>query len=110
MEPTMPPRISDQLTANGIRSQHTESPGTRARAKRGSVCFAGNLLGSGDYFVKFGRTLLVFGEYDVDLGVGGNRNDHATVGIEAHDFGIARGADVLGQPLPQHIVFGKGGT
>jgi hypothetical protein len=38
------PPISHKLTANGIRSQHKESPGTRARAKKGSVCFAGNLL------------------------------------------------------------------
>ena len=31
------PPISHQLNANGIHSQRTESPGTRARAKRGSV-------------------------------------------------------------------------
>jgi len=50
----------------------------------------------------------MLGEHDVDLGVGGHGNDHATVGIEAHDFGIASRTDVLGQPLPQHIALGKG--
>ena len=55
-----------------------------------------NLLGCGDYLVKLGGTLFVLGEHDVDLGVSGNGNDHATVGIEVHDFGIACGSDVLG--------------
>ena len=67
----------------------------------------GKLLGCGDYLVKFGRTLLVFGEYDVDLCVSRNGDDHATVDIEAHDLGIACRANILGQPLPKHIVLGK---
>lgn len=50
--------------------------------------------------MKLGGGLFVLGEHDVDLRVGGNGDDYAAIGIEAHDLGVARSADVLGQPLP----------
>ena len=57
--------------------------------------------------VKLGRPLFVFGEYDIDLCVGRNRNHHAAVGIEAHHFRVDGRADILGQPLTKHVVLGE---
>ena len=76
-----------------------------ARAFRSGRDQCGKLLSSGCRSVKLGWTLRVFGEHDVDFCAGWHRNDHAAVGVEAHHFGIARGPDILGETLPQHVVF-----
>jgi hypothetical protein len=98
---------------NGIQAEFrcpqkalARRPGRKKERKE--VCSA--LLGCRDYLVKFGWVLLVLGEDNVDLSVGGNEDDDTTVRIKIHDLGVARCADVLGQPLPEHIVLGKGRT
>ena len=55
------------------------------------VCGCRGLLNRGRCRVKLGGGLFVLSEHDVDLlRVGGNGDDYAAVGIEAHDLGVAR--------------------
>jgi hypothetical protein len=63
------------------------------------------LLCRRSYFMKFRRGLFVLGKDDIDLRVRGDGNDDAAVRIEIHHFGVARRANVFGQPLPQHVIF-----
>ena len=76
-----------------------ERPGTGARAKKSVVRLAGNLLSRRADLVKLGRRSFVFGEHNIDHRVGRNGNYNATVDIEAHYLGVARRADILGQPF-----------
>ena len=78
---------------------HTKTPWHVGQGEemRREVCE--RLLGRWAHLVKLGRRSFVFGEHDVDLRVGRNGNDHTAVGIEAHHLGVARRADILGQPL-----------
>jgi hypothetical protein len=84
--------------------QIKERPGglSQGEKKREGVAA---LLRCGSYFVKLGGGLFVLGENYVDLRVRGDRNDDAAVRIQIHHFGVARSADVFGQPLSQHVIF-----
>ncbi len=86
------------------RIEGTKKTLARGPGQREESCLAGSLLSRGYDFVKLGGALLVLGENDVVLCIGGNGDDHTAVGIEAHGFGVTSCADVLGEPLPEHIV------
>ena len=103
MAPCSLPSIPHTLPAKRIRSC-IQNALARGQGAEREYLIRGNLLGRSDYFVKLGGALFVLGEHHVDLRIGGNGDDNAAVGIEAHDFGIASCADVLGQPFPEHIV------
>ena len=49
----------------------------------------------------------MFGEYDVDIRIGGHRNDHTAIGIQAHDLRVARSTDVLSQSFTEHVILGE---
>jgi hypothetical protein len=99
MVPCSLPSILHTLPVKRIRSC-TQNALARGQGAERECLIRGNLLGRSDYFVKFGRALLVLGEHDVDLRIGRNGDDHTAVGIEAHHFGITSCADVFGEPLP----------
>jgi len=103
MAPCSLPSVTDTGPVKKIRSCTQNALAWGQGAKR-ECLIRGNLLDRSDYFVKFGRALLVLGEHDVDLCIGRNGDDNTAVGVEAHDFGITSCANVLGKPLPEHIV------
>ncbi len=84
--------------------QTKERPGGLSQGEK-EIEGATALLSRGSYFVKLRGGLFVLGEDYVDLRVRGDGNDDAAVRIEIHHFGVARRADVFGQPLPQHVIF-----
>ena len=84
----------------GARSPYTRTPWRSGQGEEKRRVGRRDLLNRGGCRVELGGGLFVLSEHDVDLRVGGNGDDYAAVGIEAHDLRVTRGADVLGQPLP----------
>ena len=78
--------------------------------KPGLAATTGVLLDGRCDLVKLCGVLGVPGKDDVDLRIGGHGHDNAAIGVQAHHLRIARCADILGQPLPQHVAFGKRGA
>ena len=76
----------------------------------GLIVTTGILLAGRCDLVKLCGVLGMPGKDDVDLRIGGHGHDNAAIGVQAHHLRIARCADILGQPLPQHVAFGKRGA
>ena len=89
MVPCSLPSIPHTLPAKRIRSC-TQNALARGQGAEREYLIRGNLLGRSAYSVKVRGTMFVLGEHYVDLRIGRNGDDHAAVGIETHDFGIAR--------------------